>query len=122
MRASTCFFEDIAVGEGENASTTDFSFNIPDKKFKLGINYQPELGFNGNFSFRYQSAFDAINGTPFTGPVDAFNMVDIGLGYNFNSSIGVNVSVTNLLEEDYRYIYGAPVIGRQIMGRATYNF
>jgi len=115
-------FTEVAVGEGENAPTVDFSFNVPDTKIKLGLNYQPEMGFNGSISFRHQSAFDAINGTPFTGPVDAFNMVDIGAGYTFDFGLGINISVTNLLEEDYRYIYGAPVIGRQIMGRATYAF
>jgi outer membrane receptor for ferrienterochelin and colicins len=115
-------FRDVPVGEEDNSPTVDFSLNVPDTKFKVGMQFQPETGFNANVAVRYQNAWEAINGAPFSGPVDAFTLVDLGAGYRFVGGLALSATVTNLFNEEYRFIYGAPKIGRQIATRATYTF
>lgn len=119
---SEAYFEDVSVGEEENSATTDFSLNVPSLKIKLGAEYRPEIGFNGFLMVRHQNAWRSRNGTPWTGPVDAFFVVDLGLGYTFNKRLRINSTLTNVFAEDYRAIYGAPKIGRQFMVRLYYDF
>ena len=114
-------FKEVPVGKDKHSAMTDFSLNVSDTKIKGGIQYHPALGFNGSISARYQSKWDAINGALFTGHVDAFTMVDVSIGYQFKKGLSVNATCTNLFQEDYRFIYGAPVIGRQAMVRLTYS-
>ena len=38
---SQSYFEDVIVGSGESATTLDYSLNIPDTKFKFGVEYTP---------------------------------------------------------------------------------
>ncbi len=119
---SQSYFEDVAVGEDENSPTTDFSLNIPDRKVKMGVEYNPEYGFNSFLMMRYQNEWQSNNGIPWTGPVDAFMVTDLGVGYTFRNNLRLNATVTNLFEEEYRAIYGAPKIGRQLLGKLYYHF
>ncbi len=119
---SNNLFDEVEIGEGETAATTNFSLNVPDTKLKFSLDYLPESGLNSSLAVRYTSAWTAISGAPFTGPVDAFTVVDLGAGYRFKYGLNLSVMATNLFEEEYRFIYGAPKIGRQILARATYSF
>ena len=118
---SNNLFTNVAVGKGENAPKTNFSLNVPDTKVKLGMDYHPRFGFNGSLSMRYQNDWEAINGTLFTGHVDAFTNVDLGVGYTFKKGVSISATCTNLFKEDYRFIYGAPIIGRQLLARVVYT-
>lgn len=119
---SEAYFEDVPVGDDETGPVTDFSLNIPDTKIKFGLEMYPEYGVNGFLMVRYQNAWNSNNGIPWTGPVDEFVVTDLGVGYTFRNDLRLNFTVTNLFEEDYRAIYGAPKIGRQLIGKVYYHF
>ena len=119
---SKVLFEDVPIGRGLNPETTDFSLNVPRTKVKMGIELVPELGWNAFLMMRYQSKWESINGLLWSGPVDAFTLVDAGLGYTFDNNVRVNMTVTNLFQEDYRAIYGAPKIGRQVIVKTYFDF
>lgn len=115
-------FEDVPVGEGESSSTTDFSLNVPATKIKVGVELDQEFGWNGFIGLRYQSKWQSINGALWTGPVDAFVMTDLGVGYAFRNKVSVSATMTNALKENYRAFYGAPKIGRQLIAKMYYDF
>ncbi|RCH54069.1 hypothetical protein DJ568_14395 [Mucilaginibacter hurinus] len=119
---SKTLFKNVPVGEQANAPVTNFSLNVPSTKIKGGIGYQPSSGFTGSVAVRYQNKWEAINGALFTGPVDACTMADLSIGYGFKNGLKINATCTNLFNEDYRFIYGAPIIGHQLMVRTVYNF
>lgn len=119
---SQTFFEDLPFGGEGNETTIDYSLNIPDLKFKFGVEYNPALGYNGFLTLRRQSEWQSALGLPWTGPVDAFTVIDLGLGYTFNPGLSANLTITNLLNEEYRGFYGAPKIGRQLIGKMYYHF
>ncbi|WP_170110186.1 TonB-dependent receptor [Flavilitoribacter nigricans] len=119
---SQSYFEDVPVGGGDGSPTTDFSLNVPDTKVKFGVELYPEYGLNGFAMLRYQNAWNSVNGVPWTGPVDAFLVTDLGLGYTFDNNLSINGTITNLLQEEYRAFYGAPKIGRQFIAKMYYQF
>ena len=119
---SQAYFENVAVGEGANSPVTNFSLNIPDTRVKLGIELNPDFGFNGFVMVRYQSDWMSNSGLPWTGPVDRFVIADLGVGYVFSNGLRINATVTNVLEERYRAFYGAPQIGRQLLARTYFHF
>lgn len=119
---SQVYFEDVPIGEGFDRLTTDFSLNVPSTKVKMGIELAPDYGFNAFLMLRYQNRWTSINGIPWSGPVDAFTLTDIGLGYAFQQNFRLNLTVTNVFGEDYRAIYGAPKIGRQMIVKTYFDF
>jgi iron complex outermembrane receptor protein len=119
---SQSYFEDVEVSDSESGSTTDFSLNLPDTKLKFGIELNPEFGLNSFLLVRYQNKWNSINGLPWTGPVDAYVVTDLGVGYTFPNRLRLNATITNLLQERYRAFYGAPKIGRQLIARLYYHF
>lgn len=119
---SQVLFKDVPIGRGLNPSTTDFSLNVPRTKAKFGLEWVPEQGLNGFLMMRYQSQWESINGLLWSGPVDAFWVTDLGLGYAFAQTLRINATVTNLLATDYRAIYGAPKIGRQWIVKTYFDF
>lgn len=119
---SQSYFEDVPVGDGDGTPTTDFSLNVPDLRVKVGLELFPEYGFNGFWMLRYQNAWNSVNGVPWTGPVDSFMIMDLGLGYTFENNLSLTGTITNLLQEKYRAFYGAPKIGRQVIAKLYYHF
>lgn len=119
---SRSYFEDVAVGGGDGSPTTDFSLNVPSTKVKLGVELNPDYGWNSFLMVRYQNAWESVNGVPWTGPVDSFIVTDVGVGYAFENNLSLNATVTNLLQEEYRAFYGAPKIGRQFIAKLYYAF
>ena len=119
---SQTYFEGLGVGAENTETGIDYSLNIPDLKFKFGLEYYPEVGANGFVSYRQQGDWQSALGLPWTGPVAGFSIVDVGMGYSFPSNLSAHVTVTNLLNEDYRGFFGAPKIGRQLIGKMYYHF
>ncbi len=119
---SETLFEHVAVGEGDSNQTTDFSLNIPGLRLKFGIQKNPTYGLNYFLMIRYQDDWYSNTGLPWTGPVEDYILADIGGGYSFKNGMQFNVTVTNLMQEKYRAFYGAPKIGRQLIGKVYYHF
>jgi outer membrane receptor protein involved in Fe transport len=105
--------------------------NIPQNKFRLGVNYNPEVGFNGSIAFQHDDPYVASAGQfstddPTTPDViektDARNLIDLGLGYNMSNGLGFSLAVTNALNNEYRYLPNMPKIGRRAIAKVRYTF
>ncbi len=116
---SRIYWEQLAISNSE--LTAPLSLNTPDTRVKLGLNYYPDKGFYYNAALRLTSAWESVNGFSFSGPVDAYTVADAGLGYKF-TKLQLGVTVTNVFDEKYRAIYGAPDIRRLVLARAVYEF
>ncbi len=113
-------FMQKVVGFEEGPSLPSY-LNIPKNKFRLGVNYNPETGFNGSIAFQHDDSYFASAGD-FAGDTEARNLVDLGLGYNFDFGLGLSLAVTNALNNEYRYLPNMPKIGRRALLRARYTF
>ncbi|MEM6965641.1 MAG: TonB-dependent receptor [Bacteroidota bacterium] len=105
--------------------------NIPQNKFRLGVNYTPELGIRGSISFQYDEAYVASAGQfstddPSTPDVvektDPRNLVDASIGYKFDFGLAIDASASNLLNNKFRYLPNMPEIGRRALLKLTYDF
>ncbi len=117
---SDAYWSDLEIDGSETG--TEFSLNIPDTQLKFGFDYSPDAGFYGNIALRYNNAWRSVNGTPWTGDVDSYTLVDAGAGYKFDFGLNVGVTATNIFDVDYQPIFGAPVIGALVLGKATFEF
>jgi iron complex outermembrane receptor protein len=97
--------------------------NAPTVKSTAALSYRSEGGFNSQVRFRYQNGFEA-NSAVYIGHVDAFAVVDVGLGYKLPGLEGVwlQLDVQNVFDNHYQTFVGAPVLGRFGMARIRYDF
>lgn len=122
-------FKQKVVGN-EGAGELPTYLNIPKNKFRLGVNYTPELGIRGSLSFQHDDAYVASAGqfstddpsTPEVEKTDPRNLVDASLGYKFDFGLAVDASASNVLNNKYRYLPNMPEIGRRAMIKLTYDF
>ena len=112
-------WEDLSLVESD--ISRPLSLNMPGTRIKAGVNYTPDTGFFGNISARMTSDWESVNGLSFSGPVDGFTIVDLGLGYKFKQNLQISVNTSNLFDTKYRAIYGAPDIRRMVLGRIIYD-
>ena len=104
-------------------STLPFSsyLNIPKNKFRLGFNLAPEYGFRANVAFQHDDAF-IVDAGQFSGTAQEKNLIDAGFGYRFNNGISVDLTATNLFDNEYRALPNMPLIGRRVLGKLTFDF
>tara|TARA_Y100000385_G_C13103572_1_gene646080 strand:+ start:1374 stop:4139 length:2766 start_codon:yes stop_codon:yes gene_type:complete len=95
--------------------------NFPQNKIRAGISYGPDLGFRGSLAYQWDQAYTSNNST-FPGEIDAKSLVDLTLGYGMENGVNLELSATNLFDNEFRALPGFPKIGRRITGRALYNF
>ncbi len=93
----------------------------PTSRYRLGVNYTPACGINGNISFQHDDSFQAFLGQ-YSGPTDTKNLVDASLGYKFNSGTFLGLSAQNLLDTEYRTFPGFPRIGRRVLATLRHTF
>jgi len=58
----------------------------------------------------------------FRGETPAKNLADAGIGYRFDFGLTVDVSATNLFDNEYRAFANFPKIGRRALVKLTYHF
>lgn len=112
-------WEELSIANSD--LTAPLSLNTPDKRFKLGMNYYPQKGFYYNLAMRFTSDWESVDGFAFSGPVDGYTVADAGLGYKFDK-LQLGITVTNLFDQKYRPIFGAPDIRRLVLAKAVYEF
>lgn len=112
------FMQNVVGVEGDPLPS---HLNIPKNKFRLGVNYYPELGFSGNLSFQHDDSYFA-NAGQFQGNTEVRNLVDAAVGYKFDFGLSLGLSATNVLNTKYRYLPNMPKIGRRVLGKVTYSF
>tara|TARA_B110000091_G_scaffold214528_1_gene268732 strand:- start:1204 stop:3855 length:2652 start_codon:yes stop_codon:yes gene_type:complete len=117
---SNAHWDEVAITG--TSQKVPFSLNVPELRAKLGVSYTPELGFNANTAIRYRGEYEAVNGGAWSGTTEASTLVDLSLGYNFDSNIKFNLTAGNLFDNEYRPIANAPFIGRTLLAKITVHF
>ncbi len=117
------FLQNVVGVEGSPLPTY---LNIPENKFRLGVNYTPPTGFRGNISFQHDDPYfadagqfstDILNGEK----TQVRNLVDAAVGYKFDFGLAIDLSATNVLDTEYRYLPNMPIIGRRFLAKLTYT-
>jgi len=93
----------------------------PTNRYRLGANYTPACGINGSVSFQHDDSFTAFLGQ-YSGATDVKNLVDMSIGYKFNTGLFLGISAQNLFDSKYRTYPGFPQIGRRALGTLRYTF
>jgi outer membrane receptor for ferrienterochelin and colicins len=116
---SKSYWEELTLNNSD--LTAPFSLNVPDKRYKFGVNFYPDKGIFYNSAIRISSDWESVNGANFSGPVDGYTVLDVGVGYKFRN-LQLSVTATNLFDQKYRPIFGAPDIRRLVLAKAVYEF
>lgn len=116
--STTEFMQNVVGVEGEPLPTF---LNIPQNKFRLGVNYTPSTGFRGSIAFQHDDSYFASAGQ-FSGVTQARNLVDASIGYAFDNGLTIDLSGNNVLNYEYRYLPNMPIIGRRLLAKLTYSF
>jgi outer membrane receptor for ferrienterochelin and colicins len=94
--------------------------NAPLFKFRLGMDYIVRDGFQASLAFQHDDEFNSNQGY-YAGVVQAKNLVDASVGYRLSDGVKLDLSATNLFNQQYRAFPNMPVIGRRVNLRATFN-
>ncbi len=113
------FFQDVLGTDAVEEIQTNL--NIPKNKFRLGFTYTPSSGFRGNLAFQHDDSYFSNSGQ-FSGITEERNLVDAGIGYQFENGLSIDISATNVLDNEYRYLPNFPKIGRRTIAKITYTF
>ena len=106
----------------ETESVGLVTLNAPKLKGSVGLNYRrPDL-FSGEVRVRYNDAFPVQSGV-YEGEVKSYTLLDAALSYTIKQLQGaqVQLSVNNLLDEDYQSFIGVPNVGRMALLRLRYT-
>ena len=120
--------------ESEQVGTV--TLNAPKRKGSVALAYRGEgSGLNGEVRARYNEQFPVKSGvyeatacidddTTALPCVDSYTLLDLTLGYALRQAPGMSIqlSVQNLLDEDYRSFPGVPDVGRMGLLRLRYEF
>ena len=113
------------------------TLNAPKKKGSLGVEYRPVTGnFNAEVRARYNDDFPVKSGVYEATAclenspagalpcVESFTLLDLNVGYSLPQFEGASIqlSVQNILDEEYRSFPGTPNIGRLALLRLRYEF
>ena len=94
--------------------------NAPRFKYRLGANYITKDGIQASLSFQHDDEFNSNQGF-YAGTVQAKNLVDASIGYKLSNGVKLDLSSTNLFNQQYRAFPRMPVIGRRVNLRATFS-
>ena len=102
----------------------DIPLNAPKIKGSLTVGYADAgNGLTAGARYRHNGGFQMVSGI-FNGYVNAYNLVDITVGYDIPGVKGLRavLTVDNILDFRHREFVGAPDIGRFGSLRASYSF
>ncbi len=95
--------------------------NFPQNKVRTGLSYNPKSGLKGSMSYQWNQAYTSNNST-FPGKIDARSLMDVSVGYGLENGMNLELSATNVFDNEFRSLPGFPRIGRRINARVTYDF
>jgi outer membrane receptor for ferrienterochelin and colicins len=139
VTGSASFVNEDHFQTESGAASNQFVFlNAPKRKGALSLAYRSSgAGLNAELRGRHTAGFPASSGvyegvgcvvpgvSEAESPcVDSFTLFDLNLGYRLPSmpAASVQLSVQNLLDDEYRSFPGVPVIGRMALLRLRYEF
>jgi iron complex outermembrane receptor protein len=116
------FFTGEELGE-DPESDLNVALNAPTFKTRGGFRARLDNGLSFTGAASYVDDFRVASG-PYVGTVDSYFLVDLGLGYDFQDTVPglrLNVTAKNVLDNDHREFVGAPLLGRLVLARLTYD-
>ena len=113
-------FNATDLGEAPNSGLV-YNLSVPKSKFRLGATYAPDYAWRGNISFQHDDSF-VSNFGQYSGNTDVKNLVDAGVGYKLKNGLSLDLTCTNLFNQQYRAFPNLPKIGRRAIARLTYDF
>ena len=119
---SKTFFDNEDLGTDDEAFS--LAANTPGFKVKAGASYVAPRGLSLNAAVRYADDYRFQSG-PYVGVVSSYAVVDVGGGYaldRFAPGLRLDVTVSNLFDNDHVEFIGAADIGRLAVARLTYDF
>lgn len=109
---------DFEVREG--AAESPLEANAPEHQAGLGASWRGER-FDGALRGRWVSGFDWRSGL-FAGPVPSYEVFDLVLGAELGGGWRAGASVTNLLDDEHREIFGGDLLGRRALAHLTFEW
>ena len=94
--------------------------NAPRFKFRVGMDYMVKDGFQFSLAFQHDDEFNSNQGF-YSGVVQEKNLVDASIGYRLSNGVKLDLSSTNLFNQQYRAFPNMPVIGRRVNLRAVFD-
>ena len=102
----------------------EVSLNSPTVRGTASLTYRnDEGGFNGGLRFRAQNAYP-FNSGPWVGDLAAVTTLDANVGFRVPGydELWFQVDVSNVFDNAYQSMAGAPMIGRVILARLRWDF
>jgi outer membrane receptor protein involved in Fe transport len=98
------------------------AFNTPEHKFNIGFNGRNVKDYGFNINYKWISDYTFEGSPQFTGPIDAFGMLDIQVNRHFRSfRTTIKLGASNVLNNEHYEVYGGPLVGRMIYLSALYS-
>ena len=100
----------------------NLSLNAPQHKGALSTRYNfGELGLQAGGRVRYNGDF-RFNSGAYVGDVDAYSVLDLNASYRWPCNRVLRVEVSNVLNNGYKAVFGAPEIGRLVFAEVGIGF
>ena len=100
----------------------NLSLNAPQHKGALSTRYNfGELGLQAGGRVRYNGDF-RFNSGAYVGDVDAYSVLDLNASYRLPQNMVLRVEASNVLNNGYKAVFGAPEIGRLVFAEVGIGF
>ena len=100
----------------------NLSLNAPQHKGALSTRYNfDELGLQAGGRVRYNGDF-RFNSGAYVGDVDAYSVLDLNASYRLPQNMVLRVEASNVLNNGYKAVFGAPEIGRLVFAEVGIGF
>jgi outer membrane receptor protein involved in Fe transport len=98
------------------------AFNTPEHKINIGFNGRNVKDYGFNINYKWISGYSFEGSPQFTGPIDAFGLVDVQINRHFRSfHTTIKLGANNVLNNEHYEVYGGPLVGRLIYLSALYS-
>jgi iron complex outermembrane receptor protein len=94
--------------------------NSPKMKYRVGAQYSKDK-VRAAVAYQHDDAFYANQGL-FSGDVQEKNLFDVNVGYNVSDNLKLDLSATNVFDQEYRAFPNMPVIGRRTVLKLTFDY
>ncbi|MYA33074.1 MAG: TonB-dependent receptor [Gemmatimonadales bacterium] len=103
---------------------SEVSLNSPTVRGTASLTYRnDESGVNGGLRFRAQNGYP-FNSGPWVGDLEAVTTLDANFGFRIPGyeDLWFQVDVSNVFDQAYQSMVGAPAIGRVVLARMRWDF
>ncbi|MCY3601248.1 MAG: TonB-dependent receptor [Gemmatimonadetes bacterium] len=103
---------------------SEVSLNSPTVRGTASLTYRnDESGVNGGLRFRAQNGYP-FNSGPWVGDLEAVTTLDANFGFRIPGydDLWFQVDVSNVFDQAYQSMVGAPAIGRVLLARMRWDF